>query len=278
MKPRCRTSEIGAELRSGPTCPSETCRRSLPSSPARRAAHASGPPTRGRESSSPPGGGCLAPEILSHGLRELRDRPLLPRRLLRAPDVSLRGADLLPARHDLTSDREFPGSIPGGVDQDTPEPLRRIPVSSGRCGSRRPTWDHRGPLPRLRRAPSLRARRLRRGDRSLADLPLRGRRCPPAGSAVRPHVPAQVDPRRDGQAGAARLARALLGPDQRGDPRHGTPDHTRVRKLVAKAFTPRFVESLAPASMRSSRTCSRGWRARESSISSPHWRNRCRSS
>ena len=40
------------------------------------------------------------------------------------------------------------------------------------------------------------------------------------------------------------------------------PDHTRLRSLVAKAFTPRTVEALKPSSSRSSTTCSRRSRAR----------------
>ena len=86
---------------------------------------------------------------------------------------------------------------------------------------------------------AIRARRLRRGDRPLADLPVRRRRRAVAGSALRPHVPAHRHPRGDGPPGPARLARAVLGPDQRRDPRHGaTRSHARAPARIESLHSP----------------------------------------
>jgi cytochrome P450 len=59
------------------------------------------------------------------------------------------------------------------------------------------------------------------------------------------------------------------------------PDHTRLRRLVSKAFTPRMVEQLRPRVRAMadawSTTCSTPAATAASSTSRPSWRSRCRS-
>src|SRR4029453_18139102 len=90
------------------------------------------------------------------------------------------------------------------------------------CGARRYSRNdglrpdrarlHRRPVPGLRAAARAGTGRLRRGDRSLADLAVRGRERLVARSAVRAHLPARGLARRDGPLGSARGARPVLGP------------------------------------------------------------------
>ncbi len=85
-------------------------------------------------------------------------------------------------------------------------PFSRIPISSVHALRADRRGVHRRPVSRLRGAPAGGAGRLRRGDRPLADLPVPGRRRPPARSQVRSDVPPYGDPRGDGPADAAGVA------------------------------------------------------------------------
>ena len=54
------------------------------------------------------------------------------------------------------------------------------------------------------------------------------------------------------------------------------PEHTRLRRLVSKAFTPRAVENLRPRIRRSSTSCWTGWRDATRSTWSTRSPTRCR--
>ena len=105
------------------------------------------------------------------------------------------------------------------------------------------------------------------------------RRRAPARSPVRPHLPPHVVPRGDGQADAAGLARAVLGPDQRRDPGHGAArPHPRAQARRRRRSRPGSSSPSGPASTRSSTGCSTRWRAPESSTCCRRWPSRSRSS
>jgi len=55
------------------------------------------------------------------------------------------------------------------------------------------------------------------------------------------------------------------------------PDHTRLRRLVSKAFTPAAIEALRPRCNNSSTASSTRWRSGAAVTSSPSSRSRCRS-
>ncbi len=63
---------------------------------------------------------------------------------------------------------------------------------------------------------------------------------------TRPHLPTPLHPRGLRPYGTPARARVLPHPQRPRHARPGAPDHTRIRRLVSKAFTPRTVEQLKP--------------------------------